>query len=84
MVADFSLTITLGVISEENRWVILYLAKKLATCLLAKLVLLSEMIVWGSQSDIYVLPEKLDNLLPADLREWHCLDSFGEVVSDYQ
>ena len=31
----------------------------------------------------YVLPEKLDNLLPADLGEWHCLDPFG-VVGGYQ
>jgi len=32
----------------------------------------------------YVLPEELDNLLPTDLREWHCLDLFGEVVGGYQ
>jgi len=27
----------------------------------------------------YVLPEELDNLLPGDFREMHCLDPFGEV-----
>ena len=25
----------------------------------------------------YVLPEELDNLLPADLREWYCLNPLG-------
>jgi len=28
----------------------------------------------------YVLPEELDNLLPGDLGERHCLDPFGEIV----
>ena len=32
----------------------------------------------------YVLPKELENLLPSDFREWHCLDSFGEVVGGYQ
>ena len=33
----------------------------------------------------YVLSKELDNLLPGDFREWHCLDDlFGEVVSGYQ
>ena len=31
----------------------------------------------------YVLPQELDNLLSGDFREQHCLDLFGEVVSDY-
>jgi len=32
----------------------------------------------------YVLPEKLDNLLSGDFREWHCLNPFGQVVGGYQ
>ena len=32
----------------------------------------------------YVLLEELDNLLPVELGERHCLDPFGEVISDYQ
>jgi len=32
----------------------------------------------------YVLPEKLDNLLPGDFGERHCLNPFGEVVVTYQ
>jgi len=36
------------------------------------------------EATYYVLPEKLDNLLLADLGERHCLDSFDEVVGDYQ
>ena len=31
----------------------------------------------------FVLPEELDNLLPANLRKRHRLDSFGEVVGAY-
>jgi len=31
-----------------------------------------------------VLSEELDNLLPGDFREWHCLALFGEVVGDHQ
>ena len=37
-----------------------------------------------SEAIYYVLPEKLDNLLPADLRERYCLDPFGKVFSGYQ
>ena len=36
------------------------------------------------EATCYVLPAELDNLLPADLGERHCLDLFGEVVSGYQ
>ena len=32
----------------------------------------------------YVLPKELNNLLPGDLREWHCLELFGEVVGGHQ
>ena len=32
----------------------------------------------------YVLPEKLDNLLPADLREQYCLNPLGKVVVGHQ
>ena len=32
----------------------------------------------------YVLPKKLDNLLPGDFKEWHYLDPFGEVGGGYQ
>ena len=31
----------------------------------------------------FVLPEELDNLLPANLRKWHRLDPFGEVIGAY-
>jgi len=40
--------------------------------------------VGGPEATHYVLPKKLDNLLPGDFREWHCLDPFGEIVSGYQ
>jgi len=40
--------------------------------------------VGDPKATYYALPEELDNLLPADLEERHCLDSFDEVVSDYQ
>ena len=32
----------------------------------------------------YIMPEELNTLLPSDFKEQHCLDSFGEVVGDYQ
>jgi len=38
----------------------------------------------GAEVAHYVLPEKLDNLLPGDFEEPHCLDLFGEVVDGYQ
>ena len=62
----------------------LHVAQKLATCLLSKLVPLSEMSVGDLEVTYYVLPEEHDNLLPADFRERHSLDPFGEVVGDYQ
>ena len=31
----------------------------------------------------YVLTEELDNLLPGDFEEWHCLDPFGEIVDGF-
>ena len=40
--------------------------------------------VGDPEATCYVLPAELDNLLPADLGERHCLDSFGEVVSGYR
>jgi len=40
--------------------------------------------VGDPEATYYVLPEELDNLLPADLGERHCLDPFGEVVGGYQ
>ena len=49
---------------------ILHLAQKLATCLLTKFVLLSEMIVWGEfEATHFVISEELDNLLPGDFGE---------------
>ena len=36
--------------------------------------------VGNPEATYYVLSEELDNLLPADLGEQHCLDPFGEVV----
>jgi len=32
----------------------------------------------------YVLPKELDNLLSNDFGKWHCLNSLGEVVGNYQ
>ena len=37
-----------------------------------------------SEATYYVLPEELDNLLPTDLGERYCLDTFGKVVGGYQ
>jgi len=39
--------------------------------------------VRDSEATYYVLSEKLDNLLPANLRERYCLDPFGKVVGGY-
>ena len=64
---------------------ILYLAQKLATCLLAKFVPLSDTMVRGKpEAAHYVLSKKLDKLLSGDFGEWHCLNPFGEVVDCYQ
>ena len=38
----------------------------------------------GEPEAAYLLLEKLDNLLPNDFGEWHCLDPFGEVVGAHQ
>jgi len=65
----------------KNRWTILYLEQKLATCLLAKVVLLSEIMVWGS--DTQCSTKETYNLLTSDFGEWHRFDPFGEVVSGY-
>ena len=39
--------------------------------------------VGDPKATYYALPEELDNLLPADLEDRHCLDPFGEVVDGY-
>ena len=51
---------------------------------MAKFVLLSEIMVWGSPKQHDVLPKKLDNLLISDFGEWHHFDLFGEVVGGFQ
>ena len=66
-----------------KRWAMLYLTQKLASFLLVKLILLSEMIVWGIPKR-HTMLEKLDNLLPANLRERYCLNPLGKVVSGDQ
>ena len=59
----------------------LYLVQKLATYLLAKLVPLSEMTVFGNpEAPYYVLSEELDNFLLADLEKRYCLNPLGKVV----
>ena len=69
----------------KNRWTVLYLVQKQATCLLTKFVPLSEIMVWGeSEATHDVLLKKFDNLLSSDFGEWHHLDAFGEVISGYQ
>jgi len=40
--------------------------------------------VGNPKTAYYVLPEKLDNLLPADLGEQYCLNSLGKVVGGDQ
>jgi len=37
--------------------------------------------VGESEAAHYVAPNELDNLLPGNFGEWHCLDPFGEVVN---
>jgi len=38
--------------------------------------------VGNSEAAYYVLPVELHNLLPADLREWYCLESFWLPVGN--
>ena len=40
--------------------------------------------VGDPEATYYVLPEELDDLLPADLGVRHCLNPFGEIVGGYQ
>ena len=58
-------------------------AQKLATCLLEKLVLLSEMIMWGVLKQYTMFCHRNLIICCPDLGEHHCLDLFGEVVSGY-
>jgi len=54
----------------ENEWAILYLEQKLVTSLLAKFVLLLEIMVWGEfEATRDVLPNKFDNPLTSDFRK---------------
>jgi len=63
----------------------LYLEQKFATCLLAKLVPLSEMMV-GVKPEVTtnVLPMELYYLLSCDFGERHRLYPLGEVVGGNQ
>jgi len=63
----------------------LYLAQKLATCLLAKFVLLSEMMEVRELKATYdILLKEFDYLLSCDIRQWHHFYPLGEVVRSYQ
>ena len=54
------------------------------TChLLTKFVSLSENGMGEPKATYYVLPKKLDDVLPGDFGERHYLDPF-EVIGDYQ
>jgi len=63
---------------------ILYLSQKLATCLLAKFVPLSKIMVWGSPKRHTIFCQKNLTICCLVTLERHCLDLFGEVVDGYQ
>jgi len=62
----------------------LYLEQKFATCLLAKLVPLLEMMAVKPEVTNYVPPMKLHYLLSRDLGEQHRLYLLSEIVNGYQ
>ena len=85
MVADFSLAIALGLIRCEKSMGDIVLGIELGHLLAGKICsVVRDDSMGDPKATYYVLPEELDNLLPADFGERYCLDLFDKVVGGYQ